>query len=241
MQAIQLLASVYSRLDETIDLFFDLVERFCAQSRSHGATHANIDISTDTFAARTIQNYDQTLLKLISKHWDASGPTGSWDILRPLDRIIDLRDVYEWSDGSRTSIFARFRRKNASTLFSESYKILRKVQKKRVSERVSSTCDSRVWTPSAVKPRRSTPSMYFDTSSYDSSSTDARQSSDISTSEHITSMPKWTPNDLTEIARFDDKIEAKMRTDSPMDPMPNVKFLYTITEKSEYSSGKIDL
>lgn len=127
MQAIQLLASVYSRLDQTIDLFFDLVERFCAQSCSRDPTRHSACVT------RTIQDYDEMLLKLISKHWHASGPEGSWDVIRPMQRIKDLRHIYVPSEGSkRQLILGRARRKAAmSHLFSESYQALRTVEKQR--------------------------------------------------------------------------------------------------------------
>lgn len=128
LQAIRLLASVSKRFDEAIDLFFDLVERFCAQSHGQG--------KPDSFAARMMQNYDQTLVKLISRQWSKGRRATQWNVETPIERIKTLRQIYDFRDNmSIRSVRTFTKRQPSSILFSESLQVLRSIQK-RATERV---------------------------------------------------------------------------------------------------------
>ena len=123
LQAIRLLASVSKRFDAAIDLFFDLVERFCAQNHVQGSD----------FGVRMMQNYDQTLVKLISRQWSRERrPT--WNIEKPIDRIKNLRQICgSRDDMSMKSVGAlsiRKRQLPESKLFSESLEVLRSLRKR---------------------------------------------------------------------------------------------------------------
>lgn len=129
LQAIRLLASVSKRFDAAIDLFFDLVERFCAQNHVQGRVQGY----TLDFAVRMTQNYDQTLVKLISRQWSKERrPT--WNIEKPVDRIKNLRQIYgSRDDMSMKSVRAfsiRKRQLPVSMLFSESLEVLRSIRKR---------------------------------------------------------------------------------------------------------------
>lgn len=224
-QAIQLLASIYSRFDEAVDLFFDLVERFCAQGRTRGTIEADAAICADVIATRMMQNYDQTLLKLISKHWNAIGPLGNWDIFRPLDRIKALRDVYEMPEGSKASIFSFLRRKDSRfSLFCESQKVLRKIQKERVSEMVYAASDGRVWMPRLLASRRSPPSLRTDRTSQERNSNETKTAC-------VT--VKEVSEEGCEALETHEEHRGIIQIDAFVDAETEVKVLYTIAEKSE--------
>lgn len=231
MQAIQLLASVYDRLDQTIDLFFDLVERFCAQSWSRGTMSTSANGCISPFPARMMQNYDQTLLKLISKHWIASGPTGTWDIVRPIERIRDLRDVYAWSEGSKGSILGRVTRKDTKhLLFSESYHVLRKFFKQRSPERARRNPTSRNWTRKNSPPKPSASSCYSEsTSQYSWSISSRGASSGISKSGISVQPPRLGYESIPKEVAVDDSI---IRIDALADMNASVDSLYPIIENS---------
>lgn len=139
LQAIQLLASS-SQFDRAIELFFDLVERFCAHRRSQSRSPGGMAISKDAFGLRTMQNYDQTLVKLLSKRWHATGAT-QWDISRPQARIHALRQMYDEVDTDSMSILSGFKRRRRRVtpciLFFESSRMLRAIKKSRGDERMT--------------------------------------------------------------------------------------------------------
>src|ERR1700761_7593948 len=56
MQAIQLLASTSQRFCVAVDLFFDLVERFCDENRGRGELQKYPAAYTDAFSTRMMQN-----------------------------------------------------------------------------------------------------------------------------------------------------------------------------------------
>ena len=135
MQAIQLLASVSDRFDTTVDLFFDLVERSCAENRGQCRTSSLVAPCTDSFSTRMMQNYDQTLVRLISKQRSTNGMPNEWNLTRPMERIRALRFAYEFHDDSplMTKSCILGMRRTSSTLFCESLRMLHSLEKKNVT------------------------------------------------------------------------------------------------------------
>ena len=121
MQAIQLLAATSQRFDYAIDLFFDLVERYLGSCTT---------FSRDALAIRRMQNYDQTLAKLVSKQWTSSGERNYLDLTKPLDRIKALRQAFD-SRNDRTTCNATcfFGQRKSSPIFCESFQMLQSLQK----------------------------------------------------------------------------------------------------------------
>lgn len=116
------------RFDAAVNLFFDLVERSCAQSRGHG----KIQGCSDAFAFRMMQNYDQTLVKLISRQWSKDGRATRWNVEAPMERIRDLRQIYDFRDSGSIRSVRTFRRRQqpSSALFNESMQVLQSIRKK---------------------------------------------------------------------------------------------------------------
>lgn len=146
MQAIQLLAVVQGRLNDAMDFFFDLVERYCMYHRGQGriADRTPGDQHTDP----TMQNYDQTMVKLISKHWDGSVRRSKLDVQRPLERIEALRHNFAVKQSRRTSVLpCAGMSPLCSTWFSESEQLLRSIQQKSITDVlvVSTPSYRRMW------------------------------------------------------------------------------------------------
>ena len=132
MQSIQLLASTSKRFDAAVDLFFDLLERFCARGRDHSKFDLRVTILPGDTTGRIMQNYDQTLVKLISKHWSKNGPDGGWNLAKPLERIKALGLQYEARDNTTLARVSRFGRSRLPVgLFCESQRMLRSIKKGR--------------------------------------------------------------------------------------------------------------
>lgn len=146
MQAIQLLASRYDRFDDTIDLFFDLVERFCTINRTRSALLSDSGFDAPSFTSRMMQNYDQKLVKLLSKRRSMTGTKGNWDLIQPLERIKALRLVYETHHVPQL-LFPCLgpRNRRTSNLFCESQKMLRTMQKRRLTDVLSTTFSHDRW------------------------------------------------------------------------------------------------
>jgi hypothetical protein len=124
---------VSKRFDTAVELFFDLVERFCAQSRGDGKIQGYTAAYTDAFAIRMMQNYDQTLVKLISRQWSKDGRVTKWNVQKPIDRIKTLRKIYEFRDNVSVMSVGTFRRRQSSSnLFSESLEVLRTIRRQTV-------------------------------------------------------------------------------------------------------------
>ena len=121
MQAISLLACTPAPFDTAIDLFFDFVE---IQVRT---------IYPGMIQSRTMQNYDLTLVKLISKHWSS---LKGWNVQGPLERIRILQQHWDTRNEilSPRGTWLRVHRRDPALLFYESYKMLRNIQKRRGAE-----------------------------------------------------------------------------------------------------------
>jgi hypothetical protein len=77
-----------------------------------------------------MQNYDQTLVKLVSRQWSKDGRASIWNVQKPIDRIKTLRKIYEFRDNMSMLSVGTFRkRQSSSTLFSESLEVLRTIRK----------------------------------------------------------------------------------------------------------------
>ncbi|KAK3725447.1 hypothetical protein LTR37_000417 [Vermiconidia calcicola] len=128
MQAIQLLAATSQRFDYAVDLFFDLVERYLGSCTSS---------NWDSFAMRRMQNYDQTLAKLVSKQWTLSGERSNLDLTKPLDRIKALRHAFDSrSDRTTCNVISLFQQRTSSPVFCESFQMLQSLQRRRVIQMV---------------------------------------------------------------------------------------------------------
>ena len=224
MQAIQLLASIYDRFNQAIDLFFDLVERSCAQSRTLGIMQNNSARCADVSATRMMQNYDQMLLKLISKHWNAVGLLGNWDVYHALERIKALQDVYEVRERSKATIFSLFKRNDAASLFCETRRVLRRIQKERVSEMVTAATESRGWTPRMLVARRSSSHLRVERISQGSSS--SRKNSVFVTVQKA-------PDDCFAALEPKGMHQNPTHVDAFFIPEMDTTSLYTIAEKAE--------
>lgn len=77
-----------------------------------------------------MQNYDQTLVKLISRQWAKANGSIRWNAETPIDRIKSLRKIYEFHDDMTVKSSSPFRRqKSSSTLFCESLEVLQSIHK----------------------------------------------------------------------------------------------------------------
>jgi hypothetical protein len=132
LQSIRLLASIPKRFDTAIDLFFDLVERSCAHSHGQGKFYSATAGRSSVNTTCMMQNYDQILAKLISRQWSKGNGFIRWNVQAPIDRIKNLRQIYDHGDAmSIRSVrtFSRRRQYTSTAIFSESERILHKIRK----------------------------------------------------------------------------------------------------------------
>jgi hypothetical protein len=137
MQAISLLAS--TNFDTATDLFFDLVDRFCTHNRSSGNPGPHAATYFNDFSLRMLQTYDQTFVKLLSKHWDSRNSSGTINLENPVARIKTLRRDYEFRDNRLLTRVKSFgSRRKCSAMFVDSVEVLRSLQRRRATEALKS-------------------------------------------------------------------------------------------------------
>ncbi len=132
LQAISLLASSRQRFNVAIDLFFDLVDRFCSRHRGQGLLRSYGAAYTDAL----MQNYDQIFVRqILSRHWPSGGIDSCCNMENALQRIDTLKHDYEFRD-TRALSWLRdlglFR--NTPSVFCDSIKVLRSMQRRRTSD-----------------------------------------------------------------------------------------------------------
>ena len=133
IQAISLLAMCEKRFDAAVDLFFDLVDRFCARVRdAKNDDDAVESVYTDAYAMRMLQNYDQTFVKVfLSKQWLAHG---GFNFDNPLQRIKGIRrDNGLQENLAMACVRSLSGRKNSNSIFGDSVKVLKIMQRRRTT------------------------------------------------------------------------------------------------------------